>query len=1021
MTQDSSGKPISDGKFSQDLKGIKAVILFPSLTTPCLLKQEGVMRVVVAVHTDHMDDPEKQVLPKFSKGQRLTASIARKFHSHMALVPWGNTILNECQNDEHYRSHFNDLARECYLIFYGHAQALGASEQGEDSDMWCAGWYLQELPEKDDLRISLFEGQGDKPASPFGVLHNAAVRMYYENGYRHLFQLNFQGIPHRPKGLYELSWLYFDHDTMVNLKDAHLYEAHLRCKPGDDLLTKILEEGLSERKVYNVKESYVEIETPVITPTIPQAGGKDLLQANVGTEPRPGICDNTPVHIKQYKLHSPGTIFLNSDGKPKPPYAFAEVSYTESSSFTRKTLSREEVAFMSQKNGPLLTARHPVYIAGSELLSVGVVSDIHISSRQTLYKFIAAQTIPGADETDSPFIGPLAHDNLQSARNLLRGVAKNEESAIVITGDIYDHARNCDPGVCLEHIKTTGDLWYYLNYDGHKYKSPRTYPRHIDGLMMVSLILEAYNQNKRPVFFVTGNHEAYEHPYGTSPRLLDKTSIKANGGIPADMNLTFYEATLLYGENYHCYHTPINFTSENMNWAYAVLTPWKDCVVPYGDKQNLILLGWGDDEDIRITGGPTLPRANKSCSGNQLALLNAVSNKTAQDSTNILFSHFPLVSYDESIPLIAPDGDQAGVGLLLAEGGPQIAMTECNSPVTAGTVGMNQGALLYFMTNKKIPYSISGHSHRPGVYHFSVDTGFEGLTLLTARGLGPGLLAQSSPDAGVALDLSHKPEMLPLAMVCGSSGPYGRQNLYGEFNGYGMEKPQGLVFDPGNKRVSFVNSGAPKPRLAVVLDYLWCVEKISPFLSWLQVGCFTYGQKPSWERDAPEASPAVQAKDQDTRYRWRMNPAFTDFFHGENPIREISLHAVHKLRGMHAKSDFTIAPFQSDKETPDLTPNLGERLNITLAHTFTFYASLRKKVQGEHDAINWLLFFSVKLQGGVDLAKKYDLASPWCFPVVDVEAGGMRGFRRPLDQGLSGSEVPNFKNLQRLDEYQLPK
>ena len=72
-----------------------------------------------------------------------------------------------------------------------------------------------------------------------------------------------------------------------------------------------------------------------------------------------------------------------------------------------------------------------------------------------------------------------------------------------------------------------------------------------------------------PAFLVSGNHDCYWYPYGMSPRVAAKTPgdgvfeagdkwyrtsgsglKRANEGIPADHNLTFYEAILTFGTTF---------------------------------------------------------------------------------------------------------------------------------------------------------------------------------------------------------------------------------------------------------------------------------------------------------------------------------------------------------------------------------------------------------------------------------------------------------------------------------------
>ncbi len=102
---------------------------------------------------------------------------------------------------------------------------------------------------------------------------------------------------------------------------------------------------------------------------------------------------------------------------------------------------------------------------------------------------------------------------------------------IVITGDLYDHLHNYDP------IKLTSDetgkLWeaMYLEETDDVHARNDEYPCGIDGLTVYSLVIDFYSRHQKPLFITSGNHEAYEYPYGISPRIIWPIG-KVNEGIP---------------------------------------------------------------------------------------------------------------------------------------------------------------------------------------------------------------------------------------------------------------------------------------------------------------------------------------------------------------------------------------------------------------------------------------------------------------------------------------------------------
>ncbi len=405
------------------------------------------------------------------------------------------------------------------------------------------------------------------------------------------------------------------------------------------------------------------------------------------------------------------------------------------------------------ESGLWLESRHPVYISDKPKLNPGHLSNLHLSSRQALYPDSPAQLIPGADTATSPPLGPQSHHNAAALKRLLDAMGKDPEiDLLLLTGDLYDHAINADPA-----------------------------------------------------------HEAYEMPYGISPRLNGGNEMfmflhgqRANAGILADHGLTIYEAALLYGPGYGHYHTLDNFKADNLCWLHHLITPWRDWVTAHGKQQTWIGLGWGDDEEYAgstATGGGSLPRANQACTDDQWALVqNAVEKAPAAEK--LLLSHFTYVNYATDI--------------LLTTGNSKIDADD----VSPGDIGPgdrdnldedsfhdNRKALYEtYMLPGKIHYTFSGHSHRAGVYRLTGEPGYV-TRKITTRGDYPD--GYTHPDGTACL------------LVAGSGGPITRQNREGEYAGYGIEAPQGLKLDTKIGKVSIVRDAQTRPRMAVLLDYLW--------------------------------------------------------------------------------------------------------------------------------------------------------------------------------------------------------
>ena len=225
---------------------------------------------------------------------------------------------------------------------------------------------------------------------------------------------------------------------------------------------------------------------------------------------------------------------------------------------------------------------------------------------------------------------------------------------LVLTGDLIDFNQNFDPTVASknwqEDFKRPATMWKWMDpkrYDDHVDGKP-PYPFYIDMLTIYSLMHDFMTRHDKPIVMLPGNHEAYEKPYGISPRAIQFWGLKpegmqpANEGIPADHNLTVYEATLLYGPKYNDYRQIHNFESKYLEWFYMMFNPLSDFTFTYGD-QSFTALAWKDSEQFLTNfGGGMLPRANQAISPPQLKLLQAASKR---GTDRILLTHFTFVSY----------------------------------------------------------------------------------------------------------------------------------------------------------------------------------------------------------------------------------------------------------------------------------------------------------------------------------------------------------------------------------------
>jgi hypothetical protein len=341
------------------------------------------------------------------------------------------------------------------------------------------------------------------------------------------------------------------------------------------------------------------------------------------------------------------------------------------------------------------------------------------------------------------------------------------------------------------------DVWDAMDLD-QRY-SDQTYPYGIDLVAFYSLILSAIRSYKKPAFGISGNHDCYVDPFGISPRVM---SNRANAGIPADLNLTFYEALLAFGPTSGMLKkTGSSFDKDWFEWFYLVFTPFNDWWEKL-PKQSIVGLGWGGSEDIFGPGGDQgmghLPRSTDGISGPQLALLQKAVAQSA-DHKVTLTTHFTFLSFDEGVP-------NGSIGLL--ESG-------FKNNFEWGTFEQNRGALIEMLNGKKIECVLTGHSHRRGLYLLNADHSGHA-QLFDAGGQGV-----SVPDAASSTGAAPSPSIV----VSDSAGPYPRNNQHGEFERWGSDRPGGtlVTFDPATGAVATVTSlqasNRPAPRAAVALDY----------------------------------------------------------------------------------------------------------------------------------------------------------------------------------------------------------
>ncbi len=469
---------------------------------------------------------------------------------------------------------------------------------------------------------------------------------------------------------------------------------------------------------------------------------------------------------------------------------------------------------------------HPLFVhtgaQATNYLDFGHVSDIHVNSRWQILGKTNARVIEYGDgqfEDESPKIGSVLAENNRSFHAVLARVFGGDADAVIVGGDIVDHIRNAYSAArILSSTNTPRQIWAAMNIEGDAY-TDATYPFGLDLVAFYSYIFDSMTSSSKPVFGITGNHDCYVDAFGISPRLnAELMASRTNEGIPADLNLTFYEALLAFGPSGGLLRSASSsFNAEWFDWFHLVLSPFNDWWFKF-PKQSLVGLGWGTSEDlIDPRGGQSgghLPRSDDAISNAQLALLQrAVDARATRKVT--LTTHFTFLSYIETVAM-HPGGARSSPGTFRLND--NTLGTENYSHFEMGTFETNRATLIEMLANRQIQCVLTGHSHRRGMHLLGTRTGD---TI-------PAQLFDTDPTD--SLSLCTIPAGLttaePVIIVSDSAGPYPRHNRDGEFLGWGSDRPGGTVikFEESSGRLSEVRTltatNRQKARGVVAMDYV---------------------------------------------------------------------------------------------------------------------------------------------------------------------------------------------------------
>ncbi|MGL1900908.1 MAG: metallophosphoesterase [Fibrobacterales bacterium] len=479
---------------------------------------------------------------------------------------------------------------------------------------------------------------------------------------------------------------------------------------------------------------------------------------------------------------------------------------------------------------------HPVfyYHEKARKLNTAFVSDLHVVSRLQVMKHTDLRVIPGVtDDSVSPPIGKQIEPHGESLQTILNAIGKSAADILVVGGDLVDFAQDAYPGLesALSKVskgkkipdcggvdyKEVSKLLSFTSDDKDHYQHG------VDLGMMFLMFAEFMEKHKKPVLILSGNHDAYEKPFGISPRGLKDYvgDVKlANEGIPADANLSIMEACLAYGENYGAVEKNFNFTPEIMDFYSFLFSP----VTTYTSKIGLLQilsLDWMEEEDMISSGSSVigcLPVATKNLNQIEMAqVVNPFFNYIEDSSlTSVVLSHYTWVCYDAGANVLL---DGAKRSFKVGDG---VNSTDFN----IGTCKINRIPFYTKFKEQKIDFCFSGHAHRAGVYKLKDFQGSE------VSMLGLPVEKQNKFDS-----LAEKPLKKPVFLVADSAGPIPRENNAGEFGGWGSNSPAGLLLafnDSGKGRKFSIErvSARVKPRLSVSMDYMELMKENDFDSSW---------------------------------------------------------------------------------------------------------------------------------------------------------------------------------------------
>lgn len=272
---------------------------------------------------------------------------------------------------------------------------------------------------------------------------------------------------------------------------------------------------------------------------------------------------------------------------------------------------------------------HPVFVdrrPGS--LRIAHLTDTHFDVRNDVYEhnlLHAGRPMSVVGNQLRYERMPLQFNNWNSSAAALYEDAKQNSDAILLTGDLIDYGRG--------HIGLVngGRHRHELGVDS-AYHSDRNW-------FLFYYLLASGPRYRRPVYTILGNHDWRLNPYGPfvikgAPEPLafvnnpwDFTStqlehiLRIAHGPGHETKLTYadltvrraMEAALRYARgNLDMPGSPLQTNVESVIWYLLLINPFLDFAFPHPRGQQMLMLDWGEDEEIVNVAKPGGPRALKS-------------------------------------------------------------------------------------------------------------------------------------------------------------------------------------------------------------------------------------------------------------------------------------------------------------------------------------------------------------------------------------------------------------------------